>query len=323
MLAIVGGEGFLGAYLKQRLAAAKLSYVSFDKSPGEHAIYCDVCEPITLSGLEKYDTIVNLAAEHRDDVLPVTKYDEVNVDGARNICDVARHSNIGRIVFTSSVAIYGFAEPETGEHGSPNYYNDYGRTKYLAEQEYVAWQMEDPLSRSLVIVRPTVIFGPGNRGNVYNLLRQIASKRFLMIGSGKNVKSMAYVENVADFLVHTLSFGPGIHIYNYADKPDLDMRSLVSLTRTILFNKNGIGFKLPSVMGLYLGRLCDVLAKTTGKSLPISLIRVKKFIATTQFSSAVSDTSFLPNHTLLEGLEQTIRFEFLANQSSKCKDVED
>ena len=48
--------------------------------------------------------------------------------------------------------------------GESNYFNDYGRTKYLAEQVYKAWQAEDPESRTLVIVRPTVIFGEGNRG---------------------------------------------------------------------------------------------------------------------------------------------------------------
>ena len=85
--------------------------------------------------------------------------------------------------------------------------------------------MEDPKIRSLVIVRPTVVFGEGNRGNVYNLLRQIASRRFLMFGDGRNKKSMAYVENVAAFIEYSLSFKKGVHIYNYIDKPDFDMNS--------------------------------------------------------------------------------------------------
>ena len=58
--------------------------------------------------------------------------------------------------------------------------------------------------RSLVIIRPTVIFGEGNRGNVYNLFRQIADRRFLMFGDGENKKSMAYVGNVAEFICHLL-----------------------------------------------------------------------------------------------------------------------
>jgi GlcNAc-P-P-Und epimerase len=47
----------------------------------------------------------------------------------------------------------------------------------------------DPRSRNLIIVRPTVIFGEANHGNVYNLLKQIASGKFIMFGDGKNRKS--------------------------------------------------------------------------------------------------------------------------------------
>ena len=94
------------------------------------------------------------------------------------------------------MAVYGFAPPGTDETGGIHYFNDYGRTKYLAEEEHRAWLREKP-ENCAVIVRPTVIFGEGNRGNVYNLLRQMAGGRFPMVGRGTNRKSMNYVENVA------------------------------------------------------------------------------------------------------------------------------
>ena len=77
--------------------------------------------------------------------------------GAQKVCDAATNLGINKIIFTSSVAIYGFAEAETDEKGKPNYFNDYGRTKYLAEEIYKKWQSEDKDNRTLVIVRPTVI----------------------------------------------------------------------------------------------------------------------------------------------------------------------
>ena len=49
-------------------------------------------------------------------------------------------------------------------------------------------------------MRPTVIFGEGNRGNVYNLLNQIANGKFMMIGSGDNQKSMSYIGNIIAFI---------------------------------------------------------------------------------------------------------------------------
>ena len=100
-----------------------------------------------------------------------------------------------------------------------------------------------------------MIFGEGNRGNVYNLFTQIAGKRFLMFGKGKNRKSMAYVENVAAFIEYSLDFKPGIHIYNYVDKPDLDMNSLVSTVRGVLFGKPNVGIRLPRLWELGLATL--------------------------------------------------------------------
>jgi nucleoside-diphosphate-sugar epimerase len=88
------------------------------------------------------------------------------------------------IVFTSSVAVYGFAAPDTDEQGPLIPFNDYGRTKREAEEIYRDW-LAGGKQRMLTIVRPTVVFGPRNRGNVYNLLRQMASGRFAMGFRGK------------------------------------------------------------------------------------------------------------------------------------------
>ena len=115
----------------------------------------------------------------------------------------------------------------------------------MAEQEYIKWFNEDKANRTLVIIRPTVIFGEGNRGNVFNLLKQIASKKFAMFGKGINIKSMAYVENVSSFIRFTMSFPQGIHIFNYADKPDYNMNKLVSEQEIYYLEKNvGLRFLL-------------------------------------------------------------------------------
>ena len=81
-----------------------------------------------------------------------------------------------------------------------------------------------------------------------------------MIGDGKNIKSMAYVDNVAEFIKFSLSFKKNLHIYNYIDKPDLDMNSLVKMTRKILFEKNNVGFRLPSFLGIFIGKLADYVS---------------------------------------------------------------
>ena len=317
-VAIIGGAGFVGSRLVSLLHVSSQDYLIYDIDlKSEEVYFCDIEKNSCLDQLEVVDFIVNLAAVHRDDIHPLSRYDDVNVQGSVNVCEAARKQGINKIFFTSSVAIYGFAPADTDESGQPNYFNDYGRTKYLAEQVYKEWQAEDPENRTLVIVRPTVIFGEGNRGNVFNLLKQIASGRFVMFGNGKNRKSMAYVENVAAFLEYSLSFKPGLHIYNYIDKPDFDMNALVSEARKTLFGKNNVGLRLPAFLGMAIGYFADFIAKVTGKTLPVSSIRVKKFMGTTQFASSVSETGFVPPVSLEEGLARTLHYEFLEDNSDK------
>ena len=321
MIAIIGGAGFVGCRLAATLknSTSEYSLLDIDTSVrvGGAAHYFDVEDTQSLHQLQNMSCIINLAAVHRDDIRPLSRYDDVNVQGAVNVCKAAREYDINKIIFTSSVAIYGFALADTDESGEPNYFNDYGRTKYLAEQVYKEWQAEDPENRTLVIVRPTVIFGEGNRGNVYNLLKQIASGRFVMFGNGQNRKSMAYVENVAAFLDYSLSFKSGLHIYNYIDKPDFEMNTLVSKARKTVFGKNNVGLRLPAFLGMAIGYFADFVAKVTGKTLPVSSIRVKKFMATTQFASSLGETGFAPPVSLEEGLARTLRYEFLEDNSDK------
>ena len=318
--AVIGGAGFVGSRLSERFDKVGLKYLICDiniEKQSDNMIYLDVENEKSLEQLEGFESIINLAAVHRDDVRPLIRYDDVNVQGAVNVCEAAKKYNISKIVFTSSVAIYGFCSANTDESGLPNYFNDYGRSKFLAEGVYKEWQAGDPDNRTLVIIRPTVIFGEGNRGNVYNLLRQIASRRFVMFGDGKNRKSMAYVENVAAFLEYSLSFAAGIHVYNYIDKPDFDMNTLISEARNTLFGKNNVGLRLPGFLGISIGYFADAVAKIINRSLPVSSIRVKKFMGTTQFASSVSDTGFVPPVSLEEGLARTLRYEFMEDNSDK------
>ena len=314
MIHIIGGAGFVGTRLAQVFSAVETPFSVYDKAlDGES--YCDVTLPDSLAALPPANVVINLAAEHRDDVIPRSLYDDVNIEGARNVCDYCRRSNTQQIIFTSSVAVYGFAPEGTDERGAFNPFNDYGRTKMKAEAVYRAWQAEEPKSRSLVILRPTVIFGEQNRGNVYNLLRQIASRKFIMFGPGTNRKSMAYVQNIAEFLAFSTNFGPGEYLYNYVDKPDLDMNALVGRCRAVLFEKEGVGIRLPGWLGILAGYTFDALAKVSGKQLSVSSIRVNKFMGTTAFNTAVSETGFKASCTLSEGIERTLRHEFLEDHS--------
>jgi len=316
---ILGGSGFIGTCLADLLTRHSLSVRIADVKVSEKfPQLCLNCDVTDLSSVKQAVTgsgaIVNLAAEHRDDVSPRSRYRDVNVQGAVHVCEAATLAGVKKIIFTSSVAVYGFQPHAVSEDGPFEPFNEYGKTKLQAEAVYIAWAEEDP-SRSLVIVRPTVVFGEGNRGNVYNLLNQIAKGRFLMVGAGTNVKSMAYVGNVAAFLAHALSLGSGIHISNYVDGPDLSTRELVQYIHHCLATPTRIR-SVPKFAAIGVGYGFDLVARLSGRRFSISAIRVKKFCETTRVrADRVEAWGFTPPYSLSDGLARTIASEF-GNPSS-------
>jgi len=322
MINVIGGSGFIGTVLCGLLKSHQFNFKIIDKVSSltfpDNTDLADIRNVNSLNNSISAEAIlINLAAEHRDDVKPISLYDEVNIQGAINICQIARKKNIKTIVFTSSVAVYGFAKIGANESCAIQPFNDYGRTKYAAELIFKAWQAESPDKRALTIIRPTVVFGERNRGNVFNLLRQIASGKFVMVGDGLNRKSMAYVENLAAFLLYSLDSKPGVHIYNYIDKPDFTMNTLVAHVNKLLGRSSEIKFRLPFSLGLLIGWSLDLVAKITGKKFPISAIRVKKFCANSVYESAIESTGFVPPVPLMEAIEKTVRFEFIEDHKSE------
>lgn len=322
-ISVTGGSGFIGTRLIRRLqAAGKFDVKIIDKvksvSFPDISELCDIRSLASLSrSISNNSLIVHLAAEHRDDVRPLSLYDEVNVNGTKNICNVAREKDIRTIVFTSSVAVYGFAPVGTDEKGIISPFNDYGRTKYEAEQVLKEWQAEASDKRALVIIRPTVVFGEQNRGNVYNLLRQIASGYFVMVGHGKNRKSLAYVENVAAFIEYSLHFKPGVYVYNFIDKPDFTMNALVANVNRIFGRPEKIRFRLPFGIGYFIGKSFDSIAYLTGKRLPISAIRVKKFCSDSVYRTSIDETGFVSPVPLVTALEKTVQHEFMEQHADE------
>ena len=316
-VAVIGASGFIGGRLCARLTAdqpsERLHAVGRTGSdPTSHlghlGAVADVRSVDALSAaIPTAAAIVNLAAEHRDDVRPVARYDEVNVGGARNVCTAARRRGTSKIVFASSVAVYGFARPGTGENDALAPHDRFGESKVAAEDVYRQWQAEQPEERTLVIVRPAPVFGEGGRGNIARLLRQIAASKFVMIGDGRNIKSLAYVENLAAFLAFCLGFGPGVHVYNYVDKPDMTMNELVAFVRRGLGQKARDGFRVPYPVALTAAAVVDGVARFTGREFAVSALRVRKFCANTSFASAVAATGFVAPVSLEQGLAATLR----------------
>lgn len=314
--AIIGGSGFVGSFLIKELGVEHIVNIDKNASPfyQDRTIIGNILDKDQIKLDSDIQTVVLLAAEHRDDVSPVSLYYDVNVEGTKNVLATMDSFGIKKLIFTSSVAVYGLNKENPDENHSVDPFNNYGKSKWQAEQVIKEWYERDPINKSVTIIRPTVIFGERNRGNVYNLLRQIASGKFLMIGKGDNKKSMAYVGNIVSFIkICHDSRNKAFQVFNYVDKPDFTMSELTS----IIESKLGISIskvRIPFWLGMLGGYAFDVLSTLMGKRLSVSSVRVKKFCATTQFEASKAHSQFKAPFTLQQGLERTLEHEFLNPQ---------
>lgn len=315
-ISIIGGSGFVGTKLIERLQdESAYELLNIDKAPSNQypqiSQIGNVLDKDLLSKqLSGTDLVILLAAEHRDDVSPISAYYDVNVQGMRNTLEAMEVNHITRIIFTSSVAVYGLDKDNPDESFPADPFNHYGKSKWEAEQVLQEWYKSHE-DWNINIVRPTVIFGEGNRGNVFNLLNQIASGKFMMIGNGKNQKSMSYVGNIVAFLKFLIEDRTsGYQVFNYVDKPDFTTNDLVYHTGEIL-GKNIPTTHIPYWIGMMGGYGFDVLAFISRKKLSISSVRVKKFCAVTKYDSTKAmNSGFIPPFSMEEGLRRMLKAEF-------------
>jgi GlcNAc-P-P-Und epimerase len=315
-IALIGGSGFVGTNLISLLSKnPNIQILNIDKQTSIKynsitTIANVLDKPSLISSLKGIEVVILLAAEHKDNVSPISLYYDVNVEGIKNTLEAMEMNGIKRIIFTSSVAIYGLNKENPSENTPADPFNHYGKSKWEAEQVLQEWHKSHS-DWNINIIRPTVIFGEGNRGNVYNLLKQIASGKFLMIGKGNNKKSMSYIGNIVAFIEFLTSKKTvGYDVYNYVDKPDFTTNDLVYHTGEVL-NKHIPTTHIPYWLGMLGGYCFDAMGWILRKKLTVSSVRVKKFCAVTQFDSTKAmDSGFVPPFAIEEGLRRTLETEF-------------
>ena len=313
---VTGGSGFIGTRLIENLLTEGHIVKIFDKAMSEKypklTTIGDVrnVEALTTA-CKDINVIYHLAAEHADNVTPLSLYDDVNVGGAENVVSATKaNSSVKRIIFTSSVAIYGLDKGVCDESFMPDPFNEYGRSKLKAEEVFLKWQAEEE-NNTLIMLRPSAVFGETNRGNIYNLLKQVHSGKFVVIGKGENKKSIGYVGNISAFLAYLSDNKSGLEIYNFSDKPDMSARQMVDFIQKTLGRNKRIP-SVPYALGLLGGYAFDLLSKITGKKFAVSSIRIKKFAADTAINTdRMQNSGFNPPFTFEEGLKRTIENEFM------------
>lgn len=291
---VTGGTGFIGARACSLFSQLGHQCVAYDLHPFNEEnqvefVQGDIRDADRLTQASRgADAILHLAAAHHDFGISTETFRSVNVGGAKNVCDAASANGIKHICSASSVAVYGQQKPPIDESSQPKPESMYGKTKLEAEAVFKEWSASGDSNRCLVI-RPTVVFGPGNFANMYMLIRQIESGKFLRVGKMDNIKSLAYIDNLLQAMheiwLNNPSVQSGFEIYNYVDKPDLTSREIVNVIYREL-NRKPPAFAVPYPMAFLLAIPFEIVIRLTGKNLPVSLARIRKLAKTgTQFEA--------------------------------------
>lgn len=298
---LFGGGGFIGSYLavellqKQIVDEVLLADLHFQEPLWPKLLHqfrvegkvatCsfDVRREADYQFLPKQvELIVNLAAVHREPGHEEHEYYETNLPGAEHICKWATLIDCKEIIFTSSIATYGANEElkvETKtEQSTPQPNTPYGISKLKAEAIHKDWQAADP-SRRLLIVRPGVIFGAGENGNVTRMLKAIKRGYFVYTGNEQTAKAGGYVKELCRSIIwmweRQLSTNKGFWLYNFTMNPTPTVSQFVSAISEVL-GKTKQPISLPFNLLLLMAQLWELPFKIIGKQTSINPARIHK-----------------------------------------------
>jgi nucleoside-diphosphate-sugar epimerase len=204
---VTGGTGFTGSHVVRRLLGRGHEVVCLDNQPGLFAEELRelgaevVIGSVTDADLVRrssrgVEVVHHLAAAFRQLDVPQSVYQQVNVEGTRNVLEAARAEGVRRVVYCSTQGVHGHVTNPPGDEDSPIAPEDYyQQTKY--EGELVCSEYSDA-GMDIAIVRPTAIYGPGDPGRFLLLYRMARKGRFLMFGDGETTYHPVYIDNLVD-----------------------------------------------------------------------------------------------------------------------------
>ena len=314
-LFITGSQGFIGKLLVRSLLDNGHEIIGLDllKNSIDHERYINIQGNIMDSSLlskamsSDIDCLIHLAAEHKDFGISEAKYFSINEQGTMNLLKCADNHEINNFIFFSSVAIYGQINTAT-ESTPPSPSTPYGKSKLAAEMAIKSWVDDDP-NRSARIIRPTVVFGPNNFANIFRLISRVCDEKFLWVGNGENVKSIAYVENVVAATLFLLdSLKPGFEIYNYSDQPPISIKELVNIV-AISASVKVPNFRIPKIIAFSIAGLIDTFGKIFRLNFSFSKERFKKFSTNSSYpSNKIRAVGYRQEISLSEGIKKTVEW---------------
>jgi nucleoside-diphosphate-sugar epimerase len=305
---IFGGAGFIGTRLMSELLRTSEydRIVSADLRPpsvalnGVEYVAVDVRSPIFIPGELPNVEIYNLAAVHTTPGHEDWEYFWTNVLGAIHVCAFAADIGCRRVVFLSSISVYGPSELPLDEEGPLRSESAYGRSKFQAEEIHRSWRKAEP-GRRLVIVRPAVIFGCGERGNFTRMAALLRRRLFFYPGRSDTIKSCCYVGELVRSLTFVCGLGRDEITYNLAYPERYTTRDICRAFSDVAGYPPPM-ITVPLSLMMFAGLLFEVLG-AAGISTSINRSRVLKLVKSTNIvPKTLCDLGYHFETDLREGL---------------------
>ncbi|GAI87698.1 unnamed protein product [marine sediment metagenome] len=281
---ITGEAGFVGGHLISSLLETETRITAIDIAKPRPELLSQCGERVNwvqanliTDNLSEYldgiDTVYHLAAKF----LPGTSEQvlselcELNVDGTRNVAKVAVSSGVQNFIHISSVAACeGFdGKIITEETGKP--ITSYGYSKLKSEQ--IVKEIAGDKMR-YVIFRPVALFGESHLGSIFEMVKAIKNKKYIIIGTGKNHVNFLYVKDLVDVLLKAATGSVMANqVYIVADAP-ITLGKLTNCMKKEL-NLPPSRFNIPKPLGLAIGFGFDIIAKLLHRPMLLSVNRVR------------------------------------------------
>ena len=312
---VTGGTGFTGGYLCKNLVrrgyevralARPGSDVRALKELGVTIVSGDLTDRESIKGkVAGADVVFHIAATYRQEGIPKEQFWRVNVEGTRNMLEEALEAGVKRFVHCSTVGVQGeIKNPPATEDAPYNPGDWYQESKMEGELLALRYYREKGLP--VTVVRPVGIYGPGDT-RFLKIFRHINNGTFRMIGSGKVLYHMTFVEDLVEGIALAGEKENAVgEIYTIGGEEYTTLNELVQMIADIL-GKRISRLKIPVWPVWTAGLLCEWVCRPLRIDPPIFRRRVDFFIKDRAFdiSKAKSELGYQPRVSLYEGLKIT------------------
>jgi UDP-glucose 4-epimerase len=245
---VTGGSGFIGSHVVDRLLAHGHEPVNFDLAPSRHhpptelrAVLGDIADRDTAwRAARGCDAIIHLAAvaDVNDVVADPLRADRINVHGTQMILEAARHNDIPRVVYGSTVWVYGNAPVD----GVVDEESPLALPAHLYTATKLAGEMYCRSYTHLFEIEHTVLrFGIpyGPRARLAAVVPAFVSraqegKALSIAGDGRQTRQFVYVEDLADGIVAGLQPGAGNRTFNLVGQEETSVRQIADTVRELV-----------------------------------------------------------------------------------------